>query len=182
MGATMPVRLIRYELDRETGELAGLAVEARNLTATIGATPFEEFLRRPPPPAVVDGVDLWARRSDLFPNLQFLPRVRGQVESLMASDRILAAAVRRLGDIDASVGAWANDGTAAPQWTCYMRPESERRINKGLVDFADAGGVTETYSDHADLGPAEGRFHILLKSEPSRHAVVGNVGRKIGIG
>lgn len=179
---TTPVRLIRYELDRETGELTELAVEARNLTATTGTTPFEEFLRRPPPPAAVDGVDLWARRGDLFPNLKFLPRVRGQVEGLMAGDRVLAAAVRRLGDIDASVGVWANDGTASPQWTCYMRPESGTRINKGLVDFADADGATATYSDHADFGPAEGRIHILLKTEPSRHAVVGHVGRKIGIG
>ncbi|KQZ26432.1 hypothetical protein [Caulobacter sp. Root1472] len=177
-----PVPLIRYEMDFETGELSELAIDARNITATIGTAPFEAFLRQPPPPAVVDGADLWARRAELFPNLLFLPRVRGQVEALLAGDRVLAAAVRRLGDIDASVGAWAADGTAAPQWTCYMRPESGTRINKGLVDFANADGVTETYSDHADFGPAEGRIHILLKTEPARCAVVGHIGRKLGIG
>lgn len=177
-----PVRLMRYELSDETGEICEIAVEARNLTATIGTLPFEEFLRRPPPPVAVDGGDLWARRAELLPNLIFLPRVRSQLESLMAGDRVLAAAIRRLVDIDASIGAWAKSGTAMPQWTCYMRPESETRINKGLVTFTDADGMTAVYSDHADFGPAEGRIHILLKTEPTRHAVVGHVGRKIGIG
>lgn len=63
-----------------------------------------------------------------------------------------------------------------------MRPESGTRIQKGFVDFAGADGLVETYSDHADFGPAEGRIHILLKTDPTRHAVVGHVGRKLGIG
>lgn len=177
-----PVRLIRHEIDPETGDFSELPIDVRNLNAAVGLAPFEEFLRQPPPPAVVDGTDLWMRRAELFPNLLFLPRVQGQIETLLAGDRVLAAAVRRLGDIDASIADWATDGTAVPRWRCYMRPESETRIKKGLVDFAGSDGVTETYSDHADFGPAEGRIHIILKTYPTRHAVVGHVGRKLGIG
>ena len=177
-----PVSLKRLEVDVESGELSETLVEARNLSAGLGAMPFEEFLKEPAADPVVDGADLWARRAELLPCLTFLPRVRGQLEGMKSGERVFVSALRRLHEINSNVQRWRDSGDPHPNWSCHMRPESENRINKGLVDFVDAEGVKATYSDHADFGPAEGRIHIRLEAKPSRHAIVGHVGRKIGIG
>jgi hypothetical protein len=177
-----PVRLTRSELDPSSAEIVQLAVEARNLNPSSDTAQFADFLRTPGPVAIVDGGDLWARREELFPSLHFIPRVRAQIEGMRAGDRALASATRRLSEIEASVKRWAENASAVPEWSCYMRSESASRINKGLVNFADDEGTTITFSDHADFGPGEGRIHIFLRTLPTRHCVVGHVGRKLGIG
>ncbi|MGF6227145.1 hypothetical protein QFZ27_001100 [Inquilinus ginsengisoli] len=176
------VALNRIELDSDSEEITETLVFARNVAQSGDVAIFAELLRASTIPTFSDGAELWERRGAIFPNLQFIPRVKAQIEHLKSGDRVLYAAARRLGDIDADVGDWSSRDAAVPTWRCFVRPESATRINKGLVDFSDAQGVVQTFSDHADFGPAEGRIHFKLQTEPVRHALIGHVGRKLGIG
>lgn len=175
------IPLDKTYLDDE-GEIQSLRVLARNACLAAHVPAHAQHLQDAVRGEVIDGRDAWARRADIFPHLRFIPRVQAQIESLQGGDRVLRAAVARLLDIEGAVAAWAATNAPAPEWTCFVRPESATRIQKGLVNFSNDEGAQETFSDHADFGPAEGRVHFILKTTPDRHALVGHVGRKLGIG
>jgi len=137
-------------------------------------------LREALTPTVEDGQALWARREELFPYLRFIPRTRQQLEGLQGGDPVLASVVEVLTDIDEAVGHWARTGTAHPVYPFSVRPESRPR--KNLTEFRDADNVKREFSDHCSFGPIEGRVHLILETAPSRHALIGHVGRKLGIG
>ncbi|WP_156390667.1 hypothetical protein [Caulobacter sp. Root487D2Y] len=176
------IPLNRIELDSDTGEISEAIVSAKNVAQSSDVVTFAEFLRASAIPAFSDGSELWARREEIFPYLRFIPRVRAQIEQLKFGDRVLVSAAKRLSDINDDVGAWSSSSAGVPTWKFFVRPESGTRINKGLVNFNDEQGEVQTFSDHADFGPAEGRIHFKLQTEPFRHALIGHVGRKLGIG
>lgn len=131
-------------------------------------------------PAIESGIELWARREELFPNLAFIPRVKSQVEALLPGDPTIDSVYEKLALLESAVAEWKLLSTAHPRWPMHVRPESRRRIH--LTRFADESGTIRTFSDHADFGPGEGRMHFLLQHDPERRALVGHIGRKLGIG
>jgi hypothetical protein len=133
-------------------------------------------------PAVHDGAELWARRTELLPNLRFIPSVEGQLTPLGHGDPNLQGAVERLVEIDEAIAGWRKNGTAKPDYASSVVPESRQRRQKGLADFHDATGTKRTFSLHARYGPDENRIHLILETDPERHALIGHVGRKLGIG
>ena len=86
----------------------------------------------------------------------------------------------KLSGINKAVSEWASGSVPYPIFPFNVRPESSTR--KKFVKFNDSDDIERTFSDHADLAPTEGRIHFLLLSEPKKHALVGHVGRKLGIG
>jgi hypothetical protein len=166
-------------LDEATGEIVTTEVAARNCYAPDQVKDHQgAFLQNEPR----DGTDLWERRAKLLPYLEFIPRVRPQVVEFKRGDRAFRSAYARLADINRDIGIWTERGTPHPDWSFYVRPESDTRINAGLVDFQLSDGSTQTFSDHADFGPIEGRIHFRVEVAPCRHALIGHVGRKLGIG
>ena len=137
---------------------------------------FGERLR----PEFRDGTELWRDRAELLPNLKFIPRTQAQIECILSGDPRLGAIWRKLFAMDRAVSLWRKLGSPYPQFPFGVRPESTRRRN--LVVFRDENGLEHTFSDHADFTPGEGRIHFIVMAEPQRHAVVGHVGRKLGIG
>ena len=138
------------------------------------------LLRQGLTPHVENGADLWARREELFPNLRFISRTRQQLEDLKAGDLVLDNVVEALTGLDQAIGRWAQTGANHPTYPFSVKPESKSR--KALTQFHDDDGVTREFSDHCRFSPIEGRIHFILETEPRRHALVGHVARKLGIG
>ena len=175
------VAVVRTILDEEEREQVE-QVDAPNASDPAHVNGHAERLRSTLAPAIADGAKLWARRAELFPNLRFVPSVRKSIEKLAPGDPNFDGAVERLTELDATVGEWRRDATAHPTFPFHVSPESRSRLNEGLVDIKDANGFTRTFSDHARYGPDENRIHFILETDPVRHALVGHVGRKLGIG
>lgn len=129
---------------------------------------------------VVSGAQMWERRAELFPHLSFIPRTRAQLEALLSGEPQLRSVLARLKAIDVAIGDWRVSNSEYPMFGFNMRPESQSRMH--LPVFSDSDGVQQTFSLHADFAPGEGRIHIQLRTDPQRHAVVGHVGKKLGIG
>ncbi len=161
------------------GDIAQTSVLARNASAAADIAAHEASLRHDLRPPIYDGADLWAHRTDLLPNLEFIPRTRAQIEGILAGDPLLEQVWIKLSGIDQAIATW-RVAQPHPMFPFNVRPESRRRMH--LVRFNDADGVERTFSYHSDLAPIEGRVHFIVKSEPRRHALIGHVGRKLGIG
>ncbi len=176
------VGLERIRLDDKSDSILSDNVQAKNVCTPSHVNVHASDILKAVTPEIRDGKDLWSRRADLFPDLLFIPRVRGQIERLLSGDRVFSSALSRLKELQAATAEWIEKGTKTPSFPFYCRPESEGRINDGLVNFTDENGTTRTFSLHADFGPAEGRLHFIILSDPKKHILVGHVDRKIGIG
>ena len=176
---TQEIGLDLFEMD-DKGVVTSRAVAARNACAVGDVDAHEATLREILRPRFRNGCELWAHRAELFPNLVFIPRTRTQIECILAGDPLLDQAWTKLSGIDKAIAAWGTTRSAYPLFPFNVRPESKSRM--GLVEFNDANGILRIFSDHADLAPIEGRIHFIVELEPRRRALIGHVGRKLGIG
>jgi len=172
------------ELDASTldsaGEIVIKRVVARNADSPAAFADHEGALRSLIAPTIQHGAELWERRTELLPNLVFIPRTRSQLESIRPGDPILDQAWIKLRGIDQAIAAWRIVGGPYPMFPFNVRPESKGRL--ALARFRDDDGNIRLFSDHCDLAPTEGRIHFIVESQPRSHALIGHVGRKLGIG
>jgi hypothetical protein len=131
-------------------------------------------------PTIAHGAELWNRRAELLPNLVFIPRTRAQLEDIRPGDPMLNQAWIKLSGIDKAIEAWKVTNGRYPMFPFNVRPES--RTRRALAEFRDCEGNICIFSDHCDLAPTEGRIHFMVRTDPRRHALIGHIGRKLGIG
>ena len=162
------------------GNIQVTSVMARNLCRAIDIVAHEAYIRAFYQPTIHDGSQMWNERAVLFPNLRFIPRTREQIRRIQHGERQLRSVSRKLLGIDHAIGLWRTAKTTHPLFPFYVRPESPTRMQ--LVEFNDQNGNAKTFSDHADFGPGTNRIHFILETDPERHALIGHVGRKLGIG
>lgn len=155
-------------------------VYSRNSTCPADVSNHEPSLRESLLPPFENGSQMWEARNALFPNLKFIPRVRQQVESILAGDPALNQIWIKLSGIDRAVLEWKNNGSDYPQFPFNHRPESKSRL--AFTEFKDCDNYTRQFSLHTDYTPGEGRIHFILDHEPTRCALIGHIGKKLGIG
>ncbi|ACB94413.1 hypothetical protein [Beijerinckia indica] len=173
------ISLRRLQLDAN-GNLEISSVEARNACSPDHINEHEVALRSVGKPTFQNGRELWASRSELLPNLRFIPRTRPQIEGILEGDPALLSIWTKLAGIDQAIALWSQEKSDHPIFPFNVRPESRSRLH--LVSFNDENGSPRTFSDHVDFAPGEGRIHFIIEPNPRRHAIVGHLGRKLGIG
>ena len=119
--------------------------------------------------------ELWARRSEIFPNLLFGPDVESQLERINPS--ALSAITKKLSMLDGDTAKWRTANTAIPEWSCRVRPESNSiRNNPSLIEarrFRSRSGNSEIFEWHADFG--YDRIHLRFDAK-RREVEVGYIG------
>lgn len=127
--------------------------------------------------AVRQGGELWERRAELFPRLEFLPRVEGDLRELPQA--WVQPVCRRLAELDEAVSAWdpasEPDG---PQWHSWVTGEHQQRSL--LCWFTDLDGERRLFDTHSRFTPGVGRVHFRLVAE-KRTVRVAYLGRKLGL-
>jgi hypothetical protein len=181
------VELLRQTIDAALA-VTETEVSARNFSEDGHVTRRSEWLasfcipEQVEAAEVTDGGELWARREELFPNLKFIPRTESQIKSLLAGQDLFRQVYSLLLKLDAAIEAWDPSTQKAPPYSFKERPESPGRIEEGTVSFQDADGYTRTFSSHVYVAPPPHRIHWLVETAPKKIALVGHVGRKLGIG
>lgn len=175
---------LSIELDMTTlnsvGEVVAMQVAARNASTPAKITAHADALRALLAPTISDGAALWERREELLPNLLFIPRTRQQLQAILPGEPMLEQVWLKLSGIDQAIEAWKIAKGPYPMFPFNVRPESRSR--RGLAEFEDGAGNKRIFSDHCDLAPTEARIHFIIESVPQPHALIGHIGRKLGIG
>ncbi|MFE9579801.1 hypothetical protein ACFYO1_25670 [Nocardia sp. NPDC006044] len=120
------------------------------------------------------GRDVWDRRHQFFPALDFLPRVEHDLTDI--SPVWVRPVFVRLRELQTSAVGWVPKA-GSPIWGSKVTPEHDQR--KALCRFVDLDGVTRTFDMHARFTPGAGRIHFRLIATEQKFRIA-YIGRKLG--
>lgn len=125
------------------------------------------------------GVELWRRRGELYPALEFCPRVEDQLSGLSPRDPHLKQAMRKLAQINEIFSGWA-EGPFDRRKIPDCDPESRPTLRQFRAEhsFRCADGRELLFSWHVPLTP--GAWRLFFKPDKdTRKAIIGHIGPKL---
>lgn len=171
------VRLDRTELVEDEDGVTDLrkdSVDVRHLSDSAHADEHRTWIKKEAQGRANTGTQIWDRRADLYPHLQFLPHVADQLQAL--DPRWIVPVRRSLERLDAAAAAWDPATAPEPDWQSKVTPEGETR--KRVCRFEDLDGQWATFHLHARFTPGAGRIHFRLIGEEGKIRVA-HIGGKI---
>ena len=120
-----------------------------------------------------DPTSLWNDRNVCFPNIEFGPRVEGNLRDQATN---FATIVKRLTDIDQAAAEWKAHGGPVPRWRTKVTDESTSLEPKYLNRrrFPSCRGAMALFTWHARFG-SSGRIHLRLDAT-NREIEIGYIG------
>lgn len=127
----------------------------------------------------IDPIGVWNRKDELFPRLQFGPRVESDLQGV--GPDVYRAAVGRLSELNRAAIEWASGGAPRPRYLSKVTGESSATMQRYGHEriFRSAAGTRETYEKHARL-PNGHRLHLRELVE-SKRIEIGYVGPHLSI-
>jgi hypothetical protein len=164
------------ELNDEGEDILSRPVSVRHAATTDHAQSHDDWVRQGGLSALRLGSEIWGARSDLFPHLDFLPRVEADLTDLVPEWVVPVAS--RLASLNEAVAKWDSKVPGEPPWLSKVTPESENR--RKYCWFDDLDYERRLFDLHARFTPGAGRIHMRLVAEANR-ARIAYIGRKLGI-
>ncbi|MGL4376229.1 MAG: hypothetical protein ACRCT1_07320, partial [Microcoleaceae cyanobacterium] len=132
---------------------------------------------------IQDGVDLWERKSELFPHLEFCDRVEKQLEKLAVQKPIFQQKIlTRLSELEKAAQNWTEGNFNIKNLPSKVTPESESRLKDFVSEltFICPDGVPRLFSWHSRITPEEWRLYFYFSRElgPGK-IIIGYIGKKI---
>ncbi len=129
---------------------------------------------------VRDGFDLWNRRKELFPNLEFCEDVGKQMQSLYPGNPMLRQVVKRLFELEDYCKIWRDGAFNSDSFPSKATPESESRLRqfRQELTFKCPDGEKRIFSWHVRMTPRAWRLHFFAELEPGK-IIIGYIGPKI---
>ncbi len=125
---------------------------------------------------VLDGSDLWNRRDELFPSLEFCEDVSQQIQTLSTSNPMLRQVVKRLFELEYYCKDWA-DEAFEPKSLRNVSPESQVTLQNPKYSkertFLCPDGKERVFSWHAKLSFG---WRIYFLPNEQRKIIIGYVG------
>ncbi|MGW1717219.1 hypothetical protein [Streptomyces sp. NPDC002156] len=162
------------ELDDGSLEFAHETVDVRHVSSEPHVDEYRSWIRESSLARAATGRQIWERKADLYPHLQFLPRTEAQLTDL--DPRWVVPVRRCLERLDAAAAVWDPAATPEPEWQSKVTPEGETR--KRVCRFEDLDGKWETFHLHARFTPGAGRIHFRLIGEEGKIRIA-HIGGKI---
>ena len=131
---------------------------------------------------LIDGVALWNKRHELFPNLQFCDSVKKQLEDLRKGDSILPPIRKKLYELQNYSENWLVGGFDKRLIGCKATPESEATLTKYSQErmFLCPDGQKRIFSWHVRLTPLAWR--IQFYPEQPGQIIIGYIGLHLPTG
>lgn len=128
---------------------------------------------------VSDGIELWDRRLELFPHLEFCEHISKQIECLSTGNPMLRQVMKRLCELEDYCNSWTV-GAFNFDHLSKVSPESDSRLKqfKNELTFECPDGQMRIFSLHARMTPGAWRLHFCVDLGPGK-IVIGYIGSKI---
>lgn len=161
-----PLPLILRKLDEETETFVEINVEVVHVCTTQQVDRREARLRERILRAVANGRDLWNRRTELFPRLDFCVVVERQVCELTGNESFFQHVVTALARLDRALRDWTS-GPLHPGMASSV--ESRQTMDHAdygpMRRFACPDGQERDFSNHLKLYSCNFRIHYFERQE-----------------
>lgn len=129
---------------------------------------------------VRNGLDLWNRRDELFPSLEFCENVSQQIQSLSPSNPMLRQIVKRLFELEDYCRSWTSGAFNPDNLPSKATPESETRLQqfRQQLTLRCPDGEKRIFSLHVRMTPGAWRLHFSVELGPGK-IIIGYIGSKI---
>jgi hypothetical protein len=163
----------------ENGELIQESVEVIHASQKNHVLEHANWIQKRQQTAVVDGLELWNRRAELFSSLEFCARVSQQIERLV-DPKMLRQVVRKLFELDELSKNWTDGALDLDNLPSKVSPESESRLKefKEQLNIQCLDGEKRIFSLHVRMTPGAWRLHFCTELGPGK-IIIGYIGPKI---
>jgi hypothetical protein len=130
---------------------------------------------------VSDGVELWNRKEELFPRLEFCEDVSKQMQNLYPGNPMLRQVIKRLFELEDYCKIWTDGAFNSDNIPSKATPESESRLRqfKQELTFKCPDGEKRIFSWHLRMtGAGAWRLHFSEELGPGK-IIIGYIGSKI---
>ncbi|MEG4045068.1 hypothetical protein [Microcoleus sp. Pol17_C1] len=163
----------------DNGELIEESVEVLHASQKNHVLEHADWIKKRQQTAVVDGLELWKRRAELFSSLEFCDRVSQQIESLV-DPKMLRQVVRKLFELDELSKSWTDGALNLDNLPSKASPESESRLKqlREQLNIQCLDGKKRIFSLHIRMTPGAWRLHFCTELGPGK-IIIGYIGPKI---
>lgn len=126
---------------------------------------------------IADGLNLWSRKRELFPNLQFCESVGTQLQELLHGNSMLQPIVRRLLELESICKDWQGGPFNHQDIPCIVSPESAVTLSMYGRErtFLCPDGEKRIFTWHVRLTPNAWRLYFHPEEE-TRQLIIGYIG------
>lgn len=175
--ASLPVKMLVLVLEREQSVEKDVTVVhvARREHVSTHRLWLEGRVQR----VVRTGRELWARREELFPFLDFCARVEKQLEEFDGTEPFFPEIVRHLHVLSRTAVDWQGAGEFDPplRWSHESKPTMANPALAAERTYVCLDSVQRVFSPHSKIGSAK---RIAFLPDAERHRVwVGHIGEHL---
>lgn len=172
---------IKLELTQidENRELIEESVEVIHASHKNHVIEHDDWIQKRQLTEVVDGLELWNRRAELFASLEFCDRVSEQIQSVV-DPTMLRQVVRKLFELEALSKNWTDGALDLEKLPSKVSPESESRLKqfRKQLNIKCLDGTKRIFSLHVRMTPGAWRLHFCTELGPGK-IIIGYIGPKI---
>ncbi|AFZ26020.1 hypothetical protein Cylst_3907 [Cylindrospermum stagnale PCC 7417] len=171
----------------DNDEIINQAVEIRHASRNIHIQDHSEWIQERIRTGVNDGEDIWERRKELFPSLEFCENVSKQIQSLYYGTPMLRQVEKKLFELENYCKSWKDGAFDLDLLPSKATPESESRLKdlEEKLTFKCPDGKKRIFSLHLRMTGA-GAWRLHFSSElgicpelGTGKIIIGYIGKKI---
>lgn len=173
-----PLTLILRKLDEETESFFEIPVDVVHICTPQQVDRRENLLRERLFRTVANGPELWKRKTEIFPRLDFCNAVERQICELSGNEFFFQHIVAALARLDIALRDWTS-GSLHPGMTSSA--ESKQTMDHSVFGpmrrFGCPDGDEREFTNHLKLYSCNWRIHYFeLRKETGGRAFIGYVG------
>ncbi len=163
----------------ENDELINLVEEIKHVSDKRHLQCHQDWIINRIKITVVDGIELWERRVELFPSLEFCDSVKKQLQNILKGQRELAIVTKILSELEKCCSNWTVGQFSVEGYQFDESGESEVTLNQYSQErtFICPDGQKRLFARHLKLRTCNWRIHFLPLQ--SRKIIIGYIGKHL---
>ncbi len=174
------IKLDAIQLDMQEN-IVNQTLEIRHASRNIHVQDHAEWIQRKIQEGIVDGTDIWSRREELFPNLEFCDSVCKQLENIRSGQLELRPVYKNLIEIQKCCQNWISGTFSVEGYSLDESGESESTRNNNRYrqerTFMCPDGEERFFERHIKLRSCNWRIHFF-PLQPGK-VIIGYIGRHL---
>jgi hypothetical protein len=164
----------------DSGKLIDTQIKVNHASLEVHIDEHQDWIKQRTQLVIKDGKELWNRKEELFPNLEFCKSVEKQLENIRTRQLELQPVIKALFELQNCSQNWNNGAFSTEGYLIETSGESEPTLNQYSRQrtFRCPDGKERLFEQHIKLRACNWRIHFLPEN-PNKAIIVGYIGRHL---